>query len=265
LKHRPRISGRAVNNDPDFKAPAPEVFEALMNVVREGSEDNPYKNLGIRHRNALMFEILYHTGIRSGELLSLRVEDISFVGSDAKVYIRRRHDDPLDPRAHQPVVKTLERSIPIPSSLAERLRNYIMGVRAHIVGSTRHPFVFVTHHAAKNCQGRPISDSTFRNRILKPIVKANPELFEEITRHGFRHNFNYRLSKRIDEQNARAKSDPSIKPISEKEELQIRKYLNGWGSDHTAQIYNLRHIKETADVLLREDARQQVKHIHKDT
>lgn len=258
INQKPKMSGKGPIREPDLKVASPQIFEELMECVKEGADENPFKNKGIKFRNALIFEVLYHTGIRSSELLSLHVEDVTF-GPTASVEIRRRHDDPIDPRAHQPVQKTLGRTIPIPLELAERLRKYIIEVRATIKGANRHPFIFVTHHAAKSYQGRPISDSTFRNRILRPVVKSNYDLFDEITRHGFRHNFNYQLSKKIDAHNKRAKENSSLTPISEKEEIQIRKQLNGWESDSTAAGYNLRHIKETADALLREDSQQQMK------
>jgi integrase len=261
LRQRPRVTGRSSNNDPEDKAPPPKAFESLMKTIEVDSPNNPYKNQNIRFRNALMFKVMYETGIRSGELLSLYVDDVMLSENGAKINIERRHDDPYDTRAHQPVVKTLGRKIPIPSLLAEQLREYIMQVRARIPGTGGHPLLFVTHHAARAHQGAPISDSAFRHRILKRAVEGNSELFEEITRHGFRHTFNYKISKLIDENNERAKHDAKIKPISEQEEIQIRKYLNGWRSDGSAATYNLRHTKETADTLLREDAQAQLKHI----
>jgi len=36
-------------------------------------------------------------------------------------------------------------------------------------------------------------------------------------------------------------------------ELQIRKDLNGWASDQTAEVYNLRHVREEADRVMRAD------------
>lgn len=251
-------TNRGLANDPDLKAPPPKVFEQFMKTVHENSADNPYKNPSVRYRNALIFELMYETGMRAGEVLATRIEDIDF--HEAAVKVIRQHDSLEDPRNRQPVAKTLERRIPIKKELVQRLRIYVMDVRAHIPGASKHPFLFVTHKRGIY-SGRPISNSTFSNRILGAATKRYPELYDEINRHGFRHNFNYRLSKKIDAHNKKAKYDESLKRIGEKEEIQIRKQLCGWISDDTANIYNRRHIKEVADKLMREDMKEQSKHI----
>lgn len=262
IAQRPKGQGKnGMANDPDAKAPAPEVFEKLMATVQENSPDNPYKNSSIRQRNAAIFELMYETGMRSGEVLALQVNDVDYEAGVVRVV--RRHDNPHDPRKWQPVAKTLSRDIPISISFAKRLRDYVMDVRAEVPGAKRSPFLFVTHKQGEH-QGRPISDSLFRNRILGRATTAAPELFNEITRHGFRHNFNYRLSKKIDEHNLKAKTDPSINPISEKEEIKIRMALNGWLSEDTAKIYNLRHIQKLANKLQREDMDRLSKHLNKE-
>lgn len=94
------LGGKGLASDPDTKAPPPEVFEKLMRVVKVDSSENPFKNPAIRMRNALMFEVLYETGMRSGEVLALRIEDVDFNGG--KISVCRRHDDPQDPRKRQP-------------------------------------------------------------------------------------------------------------------------------------------------------------------
>lgn len=261
IAQKPKGKGnKGMANEPDIKAPSPEVFEHLMAVVREDSPDNPYKNLGIRKRNALMFDVMYETGMRSGEILGIQIGDVDF--QLGKISVVRRHDNPIDPRLKQPVAKTLERNIPINMELAKKLRAYVMDVRSKIPGANKHPFLFVTHKRGKY-QGQPISDSSFRNRVLGPAISENLELFGEICRHGFRHNFNYRLSKKIDAINQLAKTNPDINPINEKEELQIRMQLNGWASENSAQIYNLRHIQELANKLMREEMDDLSKHLSK--
>lgn len=261
IAQKPKGQGKnQTSNDPNAKAPPPEVFEKLMRTVKEDSPDNPYKSSDVRKRNASMFELLDETGMRAAEVLALYIEDVDYQVGTVKVV--RRHDNPLDPRKRQPVPKTLERDIPIKLSVAQRLRDYVMDVRSKIRGTNKGPFLFVTHKRGKY-QGKPISDSSFRNRILGPATAANPELFDEICRHGFRHNFNYRLSKKIDAHNLRAKTDPTIKPITDKEDIQLRMQLNGWSSEDTAQTYNLRHIQELANKLQREDMDDQSKYLNK--
>jgi site-specific recombinase XerD len=49
-----------------------------MEVVKENSPDNPYKNQSIRKRNELMFDVMYNTGMRAGEVLGLYISDIDF-------------------------------------------------------------------------------------------------------------------------------------------------------------------------------------------
>lgn len=249
---------KGLSTDPDSKAPPPEVFEKFMRVVREDSPNNPYKNESIRNRNELMFDILYDTGMRSGEILGLQIGDIDF--QRAIISVIRRHDNPNDPRRRQPVPKTDEREIPVTAGLAKRIRDYVMDVRSKVPGANKGPFLFVTHKRGK-FEGKPISDSTFRIRILKPAVLMNVEIFKEIHKHGFRHDFNNRLSKKFDERNRRARIDPTIKPISEKEEIQIRKYMNGWSSDSSAIVYNLRHVKEMSNKLLCDDMNEMSKHL----
>lgn len=251
LANKPKgSSGKGLTADPNTKAPPPKAFERILSIVKETSPDNPFKGEEVKFRNAVIFEVMEATGMRAGEILGLQIQDIDF--QKGKVAVVRRHDAIEDPRKKQPVAKTNERSIPVVKAITDRLREYIMDRRAKIPAARKHPYVFVTHKHGKY-HGSPISNSTFVNRVLKPAVAIHPELLEEITRHGFRHNFNYKLSKKIDAVNKAAKENPKINSINEKKEIQIRKELNGWSSDKTAETYNLRHIREEADRVMKED------------
>lgn len=251
LANKPKGSkGRGLATDPNLKSAPPKAFARILEIVKEDSPDNPFKGTDVKLRNAIIFEVMDSTGMRAGEILSLQIEDIDFHNNAISVV--RRHDAIEDPRKRQPVAKTRERRIPISQNLTGRLKGYIMDRRSIIDEARRHPYIFVTHKHGKYF-GKPISNSTFVNRILKPAIAVSPELLEEITRHGFRHNFNYNLSKRIDSINAAAKIDSNIKPVNEKMEIQIRKELNGWSSDTTAETYNLRHVREEANRIMYED------------
>lgn len=176
-------SNKGMSYDPDSKAPPSEVFEKFMGVIAVDSPDNPYKSLAVRTRNVLILEVIYATGMRAGEVLALRVDDVDY--NTGKIRVVRRHDDPLDPRKKQPVAKTLERNLDIPVDLARRIRAYVMDMRSQVISVKSPPFLFVTHKRGRY-QGQPISDTAFRNRILSPAIATNPDLFEEITRHGLR-------------------------------------------------------------------------------
>jgi integrase len=251
LANKPKGANRkGLTADPNTKSSHPKAFERILSIAKETSPDNPFKGEEVKFRNAVIFEVMNATGMRAGEILALQIQDIDF--HKGAVSVVRRHDAIEDPRKNQPVAKTNERIIPVDKALTNRLREYIMDRRSKIIAARKHPYIFVTHKHGKY-HGKPISNSTFVNRVLKPAIAIHPELLEEITRHGFRHHFNYKLSKKIDAVNKAAKENPKIKPINEKKEIQIRKELNGWSSDKTAETYNLRHIREEADRVMRED------------
>lgn len=253
-------------NSMTHKHPPPKTFEKFMKFIHEDHPDNPFKNPTIRFRNALMFEVMYETGCRSGELLSLQVGDIDT--HLCKLSIQRRHDDIHDSRSRQPVAKTQSRILNISPELTDRLIKYIMEVRSKVGNANKHPYLFVTHRKGAN-EGSPTSDTNFRNRILAIAANQFPELFSEICRHGFRHDFNHRLSVKIDKQNELVLANPELakekklKIINEKQEMEIRKRLNGWTSDDTAKVYTKRFIKEAADKLMKTDMEAQATHIHK--
>lgn len=255
-----RTGKKGMEYDPDSKAPPPEIFDEFMKVIKVDSPDNPFKNISVRKRNALIFEILYETGIRSGELLSLRVSDIDY--NAGKVRIVRRHDDPIDPRPKQPVPKTLGRNLDISLDLAGRIRAYVMEERSKVVKINSAPLLFVTHKKG-SYQGKPISDASFRNRILGAVTSTNPELFSEVTRHGFRHNLNYIFSKKIDAINALSKIDPTVAPINDKQEMDARKLQNGWSSNDSAEIYMVRKTREIVKKVSLADGADMAKHIKK--
>jgi integrase len=256
-----RSSAIAENKAPDLK-----VFEDFHDAVQFDSPCNPYKNQVAKKRNALAFNILYATGIRAGELLGLKVSDIDYQQKVIKVV--RRHDDPEDPRPRQPTAKTNPRDIPVTDELLHSIRDYVLNERAATPGANRHPYLFVTHQNGRYV-GRPLSNSGFEKFVVHAVEKVayvadsyeREALIEEITRHGFRHNFNYMLSLKFDKQNELAETDSSVQALPERTQNQIRMYLNGWSSEDTAEQYNGRHIAEQAREVILADMQEMSKQI----
>lgn len=130
-KHRPRGLASRSSDDPELRSPPSGLIDYFMEVGSEDDPRNPFGDPGIRLRNAIIFGLLRHTGMRRGELLSLHIDQFE-LGHEPQVWIRRNHDDVHDSRRRQPVAKTKERPLPLPQMLAAQIQRYIIQVRAKI-------------------------------------------------------------------------------------------------------------------------------------
>lgn len=115
-------------------------------------------------RDKAMLELLYATGIRVTELISLRVEDINL----PLEYIRCGSD-------------TKSRIIPIGAQAKVSLRRYLDKVREHMLLRPDEEVLFV------NCNGKPMTRQGFWKIIKAYAKKAGIE--EDITPHMLRHSF----------------------------------------------------------------------------
>lgn len=84
---------------------------------------NPYRPHS-QLRNWLMFAIALQCGLRRGELLKVRIDDIP-KPNDPGLKVRRRPHDRSDTRRHRPRVKTSERVIPISAEISVGLPHYV--------------------------------------------------------------------------------------------------------------------------------------------
>jgi integrase len=250
-KHRPCGIALRPHEDPEEKSPPTELVERFMAVVAHESPENPFRDASVRLRNAILFALLQYTGIRRGELLSLRIDQID-LGDEPQVWVRRNHDDLLDSRRYQPLAKTKERPIPIPEGLANLIHENVMKHRARIKSARQHPYLLVTHHKGEHW-GKPLSLSSV-GRIME-TMRSVDEAFGDIHPHAFRHHFNYELSVAIDAHNARARQGAASGEqsfVSEGRELDIRAFLAGHWSKASGAVYNKRHIREVSDKAVRE-------------
>lgn len=117
---------------------------------------------GIRDR--AMLELLYATGIRVSELISLRTDDMNL----AMEYVV----------CHE---KSKDRIIPFGTAAKNALVLYLNKTRANMIGEGESNYLFV------NCSGKPMSRQGFWKLIKHYAEKAGIE--KEITPHTFRHSF----------------------------------------------------------------------------
>jgi len=251
-KHRPRGLAKRWSDDADVRSPPSELVERFMAVGSEDDPRNPFRSAEVRLRNAIIFGLFRYTGMRRGELLSLRIGEFDF-GDEPMVWIRRNHDDSHDSRRYQPVAKTKERPLPLPEVLVNQINRYIMQVRAKISPARRHPYLLVSHHKGPTW-GKPLSISALNSQIFARM-RAVDAGFAEIHPHAFRHHFNYELSLAIDRPNSNVRAEAPATPaplISEAKELDVRAFLNGHRSNTSGNVYNRRHIREASDKAARQ-------------
>lgn len=192
---------------------------------------------GSRLRNVVMLRILYETGMRRGELLSLKLKHLkeSTGGAIACLTIERNHNDIYDNRVNQPVAKTVGRIVPISPELERQLFDYITEYRATLprVGFDDEDFIFVNDRQGRG-QAKPLSISTFDQsvRSFKSLFPALGLLHP----HLLRHDWNFRFSSQAD----KAKMDKL-------DQRQVREELMGWRPESDmGAIYNKRYIQNMA-------------------
>lgn len=221
---------RSINQRNAPKGVSEAQRELLLSVCDPKYPNSPFSSK-TRERDSLLVEILYRTGVRLGELLSIKISDFNF--QENTLLIARRHDDVDDPRIKQPVAKTLDRLLPLSRDLSQRIHDYILKHRSLVKGANRHEFLFVTYKSGPHC-GTPLSTSAVYRIINR--VTSNIDGLSELTPHVLRHTWNDRFSEKADKQG-----------LDEAEEEKLRSYLMGWkeGSG-TSATYTRRHIQKEA-------------------
>jgi len=258
-KERPKGKGKNVTDEIDENTLPDGLLDEFIDIAKPENPLNPFKNSIVKKRNYLIFRLIKETGIRRGEVLSLKITNLDLSTDKSSIWVSRGHDDKFDPRRRQPVSKTKERRLPIKNETAELLDSYILTERAETLNANQHPYVFITHRKCET-QGQPISTSYFDNEII-PKMKATDERFSIIHAHIFRHGWNEGFSEKVDLANelrahALAEGKASPPPISPDEEAKMRQQLMGHSSEKSGDIYNKRYIRKQANKVALEEQKE---------
>lgn len=223
---------KSKNRNPKDRSIDDDKIEALLEVVRLGSDLNPFESK-VQNRNRIIIILLLYLGIRRGELLNIRIQDIDF--NNNQLAIVRRADERDDVRTQSPNAKTQSRRLPLTDLIIKDIHCYITKDRRNVPGARKHDYLIVTHKEGAN-SGMPLSISGYQ-KILSELRHQFPKL-SEVTGHMLRHTWNRKFSEKLD--------GMIDSPSPEKQE-QIRSYLMGWkpGSG-TAGTYNRRFIEQAS-------------------
>ena len=205
-------------------------LDVLFELIQPGSASNPF-SIDVQRRNRLMILLLFYLGIRGGELLNIRIQDIDF--STNRIRIVRRADERADSRTNEPNAKTRERLLPLAESLVQELHRYITQDRRKVQNAKKNDYLFVTYKRGPTV-GNPISKGGY-HKIFSVVRAVSPQLCAA-TGHSLRHTWNRKFSERMDAMDEQ---------VSEERQEQVRSYLMGWreGSG-TAATYNKRFIQQ---------------------
>lgn len=157
-----------LNENPAKRIALPKIEKKAPRILSQDQiiclldQPNRKDTKGIRDR--AMLELLYATGIRVSELISLRVTDINL----QQGYIMCRDSQK-------------ERTIPIGKTAIAALQVYLGEVRHILLRDNNDKTLFV------NCNGYPMTRQGFW-KILKTYAHA-AHISEEITPHMLRHSF----------------------------------------------------------------------------
>jgi len=144
----------------DFSLPKYLTYEELEQIF-----DVPDINDPLGYRDLVILELLYSTGIRVGELVRMKIQDIDF--SNKQIRILGKGEK--------------ERIVLYGRRLADLFADYFSMIRPQLLKGYLHDFVFVNHF------GKPITDRGIR-LILNNILKKG-EIDDHITPHTLRHTF----------------------------------------------------------------------------
>lgn len=154
--------------NPAEKLKAPKIEKKLPDILSVEEVDlllkQPKENTAKGIRDRAMLELLYATGIRVSELISLKVKDINLKLGYLTCSSGER-----------------ERVIPFGTTAKQAVEHYMEGARKILLGEQESDYLFL------NCSGRSMSRQGFW-KVLKGYA-ASAGIQQDITPHTLRHSF----------------------------------------------------------------------------
>jgi integrase/recombinase XerD len=159
-----------ISEDPSENLQTPKKWERLpksLSVPEVKSFLEAYTSLHKSRptmmRDHVMFELLYSSGLRVSELVSLKLEDAHLEAGFLRVLGKG----------------TKERVVPMNMRAVEKLKNYIHEIRPKILKKKTSPYLFITG------RGRPLT----RQRFWQSMRALGKQIGIEISPHMIRHSF----------------------------------------------------------------------------
>lgn len=190
---------------------------ALLAMARKAERSDSLASFFAADRTLLWFDWSVEFGLRTGEMLGLRLRDLDLEAGTFRVV--RRPDAADDPRRELARVKGEGRELQLSPYLAARTREHVASMRATLPGAARHDFLFVASN------GAPLSRSAV-NKMFVTLRRVCPVLGEDFCNHVMRHTWNERFG-----------GDAVSAGLTDEEEMTARAYAQGWRDPSSAVAY----------------------------
>lgn len=213
--------------------------EAVAFLIAKLDPESPEafgRDPAVRFRNYVATMIMLYYGLRPGELLSLRVEDVE-IGAISSIRVLRRTPDPLDLRKPRPQIKRNGRILPIDDPVfARRIDQYIMTWREVLEQKSQRE----SNYLILSDEGEALSQSSITQFYQILRNKFPDELPPHLTAKALRHTFSSQMEREL----RRAGMDEDRR----REALAI---LRGDSSLTSQSIYIAQEIEEQANLALK--------------
>ncbi len=205
------------------------LVRALLALAGAAKKSGNQASMFAADRTLLWFDWAVELGLRTGEMLGLRLQDLDLDARTCRVV--RRPDAEDDPRRELARVKGLGRLLELSPYLAVRTREHVLDMRAYRPGAVVHGFLFTA------ANGAPLSRSAV-NKMFATLRRAYPALGEDFCNHIMRHTWNEHFC-----------DDAAAAELTIEQEAAARAYAQGWRDTGTATAY-LKHRtrRQAADI-----------------
>lgn len=157
LSESPMQGHKQLKSTPKLVVPLTE--DELQNLMSTYDDTN-YEG----SRDALILELLYNTGIRRAELISIAIDDLDFANALLKVIGKRNK----------------ARLIPLLPNVVNRIQSYL-NFRSQQIGANRSQYLFI------NARGQAMNPSKIYSCVTKflSMVSTKKKLSPHVLRHSF--------------------------------------------------------------------------------
>ena len=236
---RKKVTKIAQQSEPPQPAtPLDSDAQALLkSVLIPNSFRNPFHSEQIQARNQCLFMVMIETLARRGEVVLIEIDDID-LGPSPTIRIKRPSDINRERRKDGASLKTRGRVVPITTSLATLLNEYISDHRLKLIKPKRPcTALFVSSRDGRRLSARTV------NTILRATAASlgAPDFTTRIHPHGLRATGANVARKKMENSGA-----PSI---NIKDSLA---YLGGWSpSSESVELYSRQAISDRLGEIIR--------------